>query len=347
MTRYTIALLPGDGVGPEVSSATLQVLNALQDHLDVKLDVRSVEGGDSYREKYGQPLPDETIRLIRDSDACLKGPVGSSAMDVTVRLRQMFDLYANVRPAKSYSHVQSLHEGVDLVIVRENTEDLYRGFEFQLDGTTVALRVVTKKACLRIAEYAFRLATERNNKKSVVAVHKANVMRKTCGTFLDACNEVARNHEGINFADMLVDTAAMNLIRRPDSFDVIVTTNVFGDILSDEAAQVVGGLGMAPSANIGERLALFEPVHGSAPDIAGLGVANPISMILSAKMMLEWIGSTRNDRRFSKVAGMLENAVEKALLKGVKTPDIGGASKTADVASAVCEYLSSGVGSLA
>ncbi len=347
MTKYRICLLPGDGVGPEVSEATLQVLNALADYLDSKLDIRFIEGGDNYAQRYGQPLPEEAILAIRDSDACLKGPVGATAMDVTVRLRQMFDLYANVRPIKSYSNVQSLSDNVDFVIVRENTEDLYKGFEFELDDTTVALRVITKKSCLRIAEYAFRLARERNNKKSVVAVHKANVMRKTCGTFLAACREVARSHEEINFSDMLVDTAAMNLIRRPDSFDVIVTTNVFGDILSDEAAQIVGGLGMAPSANIGENFALFEPVHGSAPDIAGLGVANPLSMILSAKMMLEWIGSTRNDDKFRKAAAFLQRAVERTLLQGVKTPDIGGTSKTTDVASAVRESLSLGVRSLA
>ncbi len=343
MTKYRICLLPGDGVGPEITTATMQVLNALQDHLGEKLEIRLVDGGDSYYEKHGQSLPNETIVAIRDSDACLKGPVGSTAMDVSVRLRQIFDLYANIRPAKSYPNVPSLRQDVDLVIVRENTEDLYKGFEFQFNETSVALRVITKKACVRIAEYAFTLARERK-KKSVVAVHKANVMRKTCGAFVAACKEVAGNHDEISFSDMLVDTAAMNLIRKPDSFDVIVTTNMFGDILSDEAAQVVGGLGMAPSANIGEKLALFEPVHGSAPDIAGQGIANPLSMILSAKMMLEWIGLTHKDEHYSKAAALLQKAVEKTLLAGVKTPDIGGTSKTSDVASSVCKYLSAGVG---
>ena len=238
----------------------------------------------------GHALPDDVIKSIKNSDVCLKAPVGESAKDVIVYLRRMLDLYANIRPAKSYPNMPSLRDDVDLVIVRENTEDLYTGEEFEVEGAAVAMRIISEKASRRIAEYAFTTAKQRNIQKKVTCVHKSNVMKKTDGLFSSVCSNVAKNFPDIKLEQMYVDACSMNLIRQPQLFDVIVTTNLFGDILSDESAQVVGGLGMAPAANIGDDFALFEPVHGAAFDIAGKQIANPSSFILSVKMMLDWLG---------------------------------------------------------
>jgi len=221
----------------------------------------------------------------------------------------------------------------DLVIVRENTEDLYCGLEAGDDERVTATRVITRRACERIAKYAFELARERRN--SVTAIHKANVMKKTDGLFLSVCREVASNYPDIHFSDMLVDAAAMNLIRNPQEFDVIVTTNMFGDILSDEAAQVVGGLGLAPSANIGQDFALFEPVHGCAPDIAGKNIANPTSLVLSAAMMLAWLGRQRHDNEARLASRAVERAVESCLVSGEVTPDLGGPLSTLEMGRAI------------
>ena len=226
-----------------------------------------------------------------------------------------------------------------MVIVRENTEDVYAGLEYDLENASIAIRLITKKASTRIAEYAFKLAKFRNKKKSVTAVHKANLLRKTDGLFASSCREVSKKYADIKFSEMYVDACAMNLIRNPENFDVIVTTNLFGDILSDEAAQVVGSLGIAPAANIGDSFAIFEPVHGSAPDIAGKGMANPLSMILSARMMLEWLAMKNNDNKCTLAAQKIEDAVTQVLAKGIKTPDIGGSNKTDDVMNAVIAEL--------
>ncbi|MEM1525235.1 MAG: isocitrate/isopropylmalate dehydrogenase family protein [Nitrososphaerales archaeon] len=339
MAGYKISVIKGDGIGPEIVDATLKVLEKLQDKLGLKFNFIFAEAGDECFKKTGCALPKETIDIVKNSDACLKGPVGETAMDTIVVLRQMFDLYVNLRPVKCYSPMDCIKRDIDFVIVRENTEDLYKGFEFQLNDIAIALRVITKRASQRIAEQAFKLAELRNRKRSVVCVHKANVMRKTCGLFVEACREVALKYKNIKFSEMYVDAAAMNIIRKPEDFDVILTMNMFGDILSDEAAQLIGGLGMAPSANIGDNLAIFEPVHGSAPDIAGKGIANPISMILSAKMMLEWLANTRNDPLCNKGAILIENAVRKTLEKGIKTIDLGGSSKTRDFTFALINEL--------
>jgi 3-isopropylmalate dehydrogenase len=269
----------------------------------------------------------------------MKAPIGESAADVIVYLRRVFDLYANIRPAKTYPNIKALKDNIDMVIVRENTEDVYAGLEYEFEDASIAIRLTTKKASTRIAEYAFKIARFRNIKKKVVAVHKANLLRKTDGLFSNACKEVASRHRDINFSEMYVDACAMNLIRNPEDFDVIVTTNLFGDILSDEAAQVVGSLGIAPAANIGDTFAIFEPVHGSAPDIAGRGIANPLSMILSARMMLDWLAMKNNDSRCVGVSHKVEEAVMKILEKGVKTPDIGGTNKTDQVTDAVIGEL--------
>ena len=272
------------------------------------------------------PLPESSLKTIRESDACLKAPVGETAADVIVKLRQMLDLYANIRPAKSLPNVPSLKPGIDMVIVRENTEDLYKGQEFEFDGGVVALRTITRFASERIARRAFELAEQRGGARKVVAVHKSNVLRKSDGLFSQVCREVSKGYPKVSFSEMLVDAAAMNLIRDPASFDVIVTTNLYGDILSDEAAQLVGGLGMTPSANIGADFALFEPVHGAAPDIAGKGVANPIAMILTVAMMLDWLAKTRWDEGCSAGASEIRGAVNLVLEGGTRTPDLGGKS---------------------
>lgn len=324
--RYRIALIRGDGIGPEQSAATLKVLSAVRDCLGVDFEIVEAEAGDTCLQQRGVALPEKTIELLKNSHACLKGPVGESAADVIVRLRIMFDLYANVRPAKSLPNVPALRPDIDLVIVRENTEDLYKGYEYEFDGAAIALRVITKRGCERIARYAFELARRRRRK--LVAVHKANVMKVTCGLFARTCRETSRNYPDVEYSEMYVDAAAMNLIRKPQEFDVIVTTNMFGDILSDEAAQVVGGLGLAPAANIGEDFAIFEPVHGCAPDIAGKNIANPTSMVLSSAMMFEWLGTKYGDSRCLEASNVIQRAVEEVLSGGVLTPDLGGKATT-------------------
>ena len=231
---YNISLITGDGIGPELSESAISILETLHDKLGVKTKINSVEAGDAALEKYGRALPTESFELIKSSDACLKAPVGESAADVIVVLRRKLDLYANIRPAKSYPNTTSLRNDIDLVIVRENTEDLYTGQEFELDGSAVAMRIITEKASKRIAKYAFETAVQRNQKKRVTCVHKSNVMRKTDGLFSKSCASIAQEFPDITFDQMYVDACSMNLIRQPQDFDVIVTTNLFGDILSDE-----------------------------------------------------------------------------------------------------------------
>lgn len=283
--KYKVALIPGDGIGPELTETTLVVMNAVQKKLSLNLKFIELEAGDACLERRGVALPDETINAIRNSHVCIKGPVGETAADVIVRLRMIFDLYANIRPIKAYPGVPCLRDDIDLVFVRENTEGLYKGFEFTFDDTAIGIRVITRRGCERIARKAFDLALKRNKKRKVTAIHKSNVMKKTCGLFAQVCRKVAKEYPNVNFNEQYVDAASMRLIKEPQNYDVIVTTNMFGDILSDEAAQLIGGLGMAPGGNIGDDFALFEPVHGSAPTRVGKHTANPCSMILAAKML--------------------------------------------------------------
>jgi len=336
---YRISLITGDGIGPEISDAVIDVLQTINDNLGLKIELKKLEAGDTTLRKTGRALPDSTLETIKKSDACLKAPVGESAADVIVVLRRTLDLYANIRPAKSYPNMPALGENIDLVIVRENTEDLYTGMEFDIGDSAVALRTISEKASKRIAKYAFKTATQRNKQRRVTCVHKSNVMRKTDGLFARSCQEISNDYPDIAFEQMYVDACAMNLIRQPGSFDVIVTTNLFGDILSDEAAQVVGGLGMAPTANIGDNFALFEPVHGAAFDIAGKHAANPSSFILSAKMMFEWLGMKNNDDRCYAVAKKIEDAVYGVVRDGTKTKDIGGNKTTKEFAQHVISKI--------
>jgi 3-isopropylmalate dehydrogenase len=338
LTTYTIALLEGDGIGPEISSAAIGVLRALEAPFGVSFEVTKVPAGDRCKAEKGEALPDSSISAIKNSDACFKAPVGDTAAETIVRLRQMLNLYANIRPSKNLPNVPALKPGIDFVIVRENTECLYKGMEFEFEGGVVALRTITRRASARIAAYAFDMA-ERRRSKEVVAVHKSNVLRKSDGLFAQVCRETAAQHPSVSFSEMLVDSAAMNLIRIPERFDIIVTTNMYGDILSDEAAQLVGGLGLAPSANIGEDFAIFEPVHGAAPDIAGKGQANPIAMILTGCMMLEWLSEKRKDSACAEAALSVRAAVDRALESGIKTPDLGGTTTTSEMGAAIAKLI--------
>jgi len=342
MSEYKISLIPGDGIGPELTEATLKILDAVQQRFNIGLNIIKVEAGDACFEKRGVALPEETIKAIRNSHACMKGPVGETAADVIVKLRIMFDLYANIRPIKAYPPIPSLKPNINMVFVRENTEDVYRGIEFELEDAAICIRVITKKNSERIAKKAFETARRRNGKKRVTAIHKANVMKLTCGLFARTCREVAKQYPDIAFNELYVDAASMRLIKEPETFDVFVTPNMFGDILSDEAAQLVGGLGMAPGANIGDDFALFEPIHGSAPNRAGKQTANPCSMILSAKMMFDWLGEQHNDPECLRAAQAVEDAVSETLRKGITIPDFGGDAKTIEMAEAMAKEIVKG-----
>jgi len=336
LARYNISLIKGDGIGPEQAAVARKILETIDDNSDTKFNIQEVESGDSAFSKFGKALPESELDVIKKSQACLKAPVGETAADVIIVLRRMFDLYANVRPAKSYPNIPSIANNVDLVTVRENTEDIYLGWEFNTDEkTVVALRITSEQACRRIAEYAFKVAMKRNDKHRVVAVHKANVLRRGDGLFSSVCRSVAKNYPEIEYSELYVDAASMNLIRNPEEFDVIVTTNLFGDILSDEAAQVVGGLGMGPAANIGDKFALFEPVHGAAFDIAGKNAANPSSILLSAKMMLEWLSDKYSDQNLIDESRRIEDSIVNVLKQNKKTKDIGGKLSTTEFAALV------------
>jgi len=322
-----IAVIPGDGIGKEVMDATMHVL----EKLNLPLSYSFYEAGDAAQEKYGKALPDETLEACKKSDAVLFGAAGETAADVIVRLRQELNTFANIRPAKALRGIKCLYPGLNIVVVRENTECLYRGFEFEFDGVSEAVRIITRQASERIARYAFELA-RREGRKKVTALHKANVMKKTCGLFRDVCREIAVEYSDIEFNDYYIDAACMYLVMDPFRFDVIVTTNMFGDIVSDLAAGLVGGLGLAPSANVGEKHAIFEPVHGAAFDIAGKGIANPTAMILTACMMLRHFG-------YLDEAKKVEEAVERTLESGKVTPDLGGNLTTMEFANEVASLL--------
>ena len=327
---YNIAVIPGDGIGREVMDACIKVLNSL----DVEFNFTYGEAGDECLEKNGEALPNETIELAKNADACLFGAAGETAADVIVRLRQELNLFANLRPVKSYPNTNALFDNLDFMIVRENTEGMYIAKEedYTEEGA-IARRIITRKAEKRIIDYAFQYA-KNNNKSKVTGVHKANVLKVTDGLFKEILYEVAKEYEGeIEVEDFYVDATAMYLITRPESFEVIVTTNLFGDILSDEGAGLVGGLGMIPSGNIGEDGALFEPVHGSAPDIAGQGIANPMAMLLSACMMLNYLKEYDAEKN-------LNNAILAVLNEGkVLTPDLGGNATTDEVAEAIINAI--------
>ncbi len=334
MKTYRVAVLAGDGIGPEVVGAAVKVLKATEEKTSgYKLDLIFGEAGFNCIAKYGTNMPVQTIEMLKTTVACLKGPMTTpeepgTPPSAALTIRKLFNLFADARPCRSLPNVPSLKPNIDLVIVRENTEGLYSNIEFEIgEDTAVALRVISKKASERIARFAFKLAIER--RKHLSYVHKANILRRTDGIFKQAILNVAKEFPDVIADDYHIDAMAMELIRQPERFDVIVTTNLFGDILSDEAAQLVGGLGVAPSANLGEDYAMFEPVHGSAPKYAGQNKVNPIAMILAAKMLLDYLGEKAS-------AQAVEEAVFQVLKEGkVLTYDLGGKAKTSEVAEAV------------
>lgn len=340
MTKYKISVIRGDGIGPELTDATLKVIKAAQQKFGLKLKMIEAEAGDTCFEKRGAALPEDSVQKIKASHVCLKGPVGETAADVVVKLRLMFDLYANLRPIKTYPAVAVARPDIDMIFVRENTEDVYKGQEFTIgNDTTICLRVITRSNCERIARKGFETARRRNGKKKVTAIHKANVMRVTDGLFASVCRETAKQYPDIAFNELYVDAASMRLIKEPQDFDVLVTCNMFGDILSDEAAQLIGGLGMAPGANIGDTFALFEPIHGSAPTRVGKQTANPLSMILAGKMMLDWLGERYSDPKCLEAATAIEEAVVKTLRDRNTVPDLGGKTTTIGMAEAIAAAL--------
>ncbi len=326
---YKICLLPGDGIGSEVIAAAREVLTALP----IEWDFTECGIGYGEYQRSGSPLPDSTIQAIRNADAALFGAVTTppnipNYFSPVVRMRQALDLYANLRPNRSIQHPSS-RAGIDMLIVRENTEGLYSGIERVEDDGNRAIteRVITRKGSERIIRKAFDMA-QQTGRKTVHVVHKANVLRQTCGLFRSVALEIEKEYPEISMYEMLVDTCAMELVRAPEQFEVIVTTNLFGDILSDEACMFVGGLGVAASGNIGTDTAVFEPVHGSAPTLVGTGKANPTATFFAAAMMLDYLGEKEQ-------AAHLRTAVEICIANGEVTPDLGGTMTTSEMTRAV------------
>jgi 3-isopropylmalate dehydrogenase (EC 1.1.1.85) len=334
-----IAVIKGDGIGPEVVDSALRVLKAAAAKYGLAIEPTEVEAGDTALSRYGEAMPSRYWDIIEASDAILKGPVGESAGEVVVKLRRGLDLYANIRPARVYPGVKALREGVDLVIVRENTEDVYVRAEYMVTSdVAVALRVISRRASERIARVAFELAKSRRGK--VTVVHKANVLTVTDGLFRSVAREVASRYPNVKVDEMYIDSAVMDMVRRPQDFDVILTTNLYGDILSDIAAYVTGSIGLAPSANMGDSKAMFEPVHGAAFDIAGKGIANPTATILCVSWMLKWWGSRVGDGKYTTAGNAIEKAVLDTLSSGAKlTPDLGGNATTVEFADEVIKRI--------
>ena len=330
---YNITLIPGDGIGPEVIKAARIVLEAS----GVKINWEIVEAGEEVIQKFGTPLPNYVIDSIKKNKVALKGPIttpiGTGFRSVNVALRQTLELYANIRPVKSYKGVPSRYSDIDLVIVRENTEDLYAGIEHKIgEDAAESIKIITRKASERIARFAFEL-TKREKRKKVTVVHKANIMKYTDGLFLECVRKVSQEYPEIVFEEMIVDAMSMKLVQVPNNYDVLVMPNLYGDILSDLAAGLVGGLGVVPGANIGDKEAVFEPVHGSAPKHKGKFIANPTATILAGVMMLKYLGE-------SKAADRVEKAVVKVLEEGkYLTRDLGGNTGTVEYAKAVIDAM--------
>jgi isocitrate dehydrogenase (NAD+) len=327
-----VVLIPGDGIGPEVTAATVRVLEAA----GFQAEWESYAAGAEALSRYGTPLPDELLEAIQRTKVALKGPVttpvGEGFTSVNVSLRKALDLYANQRPVRNLPGVPSRFENVDLVVVRENTEDLYSGLEHVVvPGVVESLKIITEKASTRIARNAFEYA-KRYGRKKVTAVHKANIMKLSDGLFLNCFRKVAREHPEIESDDYIVDNACMQLVLNPLQFDVLLMENLYGDILSDLAAGLVGGIGVVPGANIGEGCAVFETVHGSAPQLAGRNQANPTAMIQTAVLMLRHLGE-------DEIAERVYKALVETLQSGIKTPDIGGTASTTAFTEAIVQRI--------
>jgi isocitrate dehydrogenase (NAD+) len=333
MSKTTVTLLPGDGIGPEVSNSTVRVLDAAG--ADIEWE-RHIAGAEAL-EKYGNPLPPEVLESIRRNGLALKGPVttqvGGGFKSINVQLRQELDLYANLRPSRSLPSIASRFEGVDIIVVRENTEDLYAGLEHVVvPGVVESLKIITEKASLRIARFAYEYA-RRHGRKRVTAVHKANIMKLSDGLFLDCVRRVAVEYPEIRSDDKIVDNMCMQLVMRPEEWDVLLLENLYGDIVSDLCAGLVGGLGVVPGGNIGLDVAVFEAVHGSAPDIAGKDIANPLALIRSGIMMLYHMGK-------DEVAERVRRALREVVVnRKIRTRDLGGEASTTRFTDAIVEAL--------
>jgi isocitrate dehydrogenase (NAD+) len=331
--KHTITLIPGDGIGPEVSSAVVRIIEAAG--ADVQWETHYA--GAQALEKFGDTLPQDLLESIKRNKVALKGPittpVGKGFTSVNVGLRKALDLYANLRPVRALPNVPSRYPELDLVVVRENTEDLYSGIEHVVvPGVVESIKVITEKASTRIARFAFDYA-RRENRKKVTAVHKANIMKLSDGLFLDCFRSVAKDYPEIEADDKIVDNACMQLVMRPEQFDIMLLENLYGDIVSDLCAGLIGGLGLVPGANIGELGAVFEAVHGSAPDIAGQNIANPTALLMSGILMLRHLGER-------DAAQKIETAMLKVFEEGnVRTRDIGGTAKTNEFARAIIDAM--------
>ena len=330
---YDLVLLAGDGIGPEVSQAAVRVIEAT----GVKIHWHSALAGTLAMEKFGTPLPDETLKIIEKYKIALKGPittpVGKGFSSVNVQLRKAFNLYANLRPIRSLPGISCKYPNLNLMIVRENTEDLYAGIEREVSpGVMECIKRITEPASLRISEFAFSFA-RREKRKEVCVIHKANIMKLTDGLFLQCAAQIAANYPEIRHREMIVDNTCMQLVMNPYQFDVLLLENLYGDILSDLCAGLVGGLGVVPGANLGEDVAIFEAVHGSAPDIAGKGLANPMALILSATMLLKHLGENQR-------ALQIENAIDQVCFKPeCLTRDLGGKASTEELTRAIIVAL--------
>jgi len=331
---HRVTLIPGDGIGPELAEATRRVLDAS----GVAFDWEVQDAGEGVMAQYGTPLPDHVLESIRRNKVALKGPittpVGSGFRSVNVTLRQVLGLYANLRPARSIKGLETRYDDVDLVIVRENTEDLYAGIEHMVGPDAAeSIKIITRAASERIARFAFEYAVA-NGRHKVTAVHKANIMKLSDGLFLESCRTVARDYEGkIEFEDRIVDNMCMQLVQKPELYDVMVLPNLYGDIVSDLCAGLVGGLGVAPGANIGTEASVFEPVHGSAPKYAGLNKANPTALLLSGVLMLRHLGE-------QDAAVRVETALREVIAEGTSTTyDLGGPAGTREFADAIIARL--------
>ena len=332
---HTVTLIPGDGIGPEVTAAVVRIL----DGAGVRIEWDRHDAGITAVEKTGETLPASLLDSIRRHRIALKGPVttpvGEGFTSVNVALRKALDLYVNLRPVSNLDGVKSRFEDVDLVIVRENTEDLYAGLEHVVvPGVVESLKIITERASRRIAAFAFTHARE-HGRRRVTAIHKANIMKLSDGLFLETCRAVAKDWPDITYDERIVDAACMSLVMKPSQFDVLLLPNLYGDIVSDLAAGLVGGLGLVPGANLGERIGVFEAVHGSAPDIAGKNLANPMALILSSAMMLDHVGE-------ADAAGRIRAALGRVLTDGrVRTRDLGGSSSTMEFAEEIVKVLRS------
>ena len=333
---WKVAILPGDGTGPELIDAAMIVLDAVRKKFKIDIKTEFGEAGLNCIDRYGTNLPEKTVEILKRSDCVIKGPMttpegAGSQVSAAVKIRKMFELYANVRPAKTMPGVSSLKPDIDLVIVRENTEGMYSGLDFMVSkDTAIGIRVITREGSRRIGKFALDLAMKR--KRHLTIVHKGNVLKVSDALFKDTIIAESKSYKGVNIDDAHVDAMAQWLIKNPEKYDVIVTENLFGDILSDESSMIVGGIGTGPSANIGKDYAMFEPIHGSAPKYAGTGKANPVATIMSMKMMLEWMG-------YDKAAQTVENAVISSIRKGIKTADLGGKSNCTEVAKEIAKWI--------